>query len=72
MRFYENPQKTSENREKPRSYYIPEGASEYVSLNGEWKFAYFENSDVVTDLPQKWYKISFPSLWQLHGYECPN
>ena len=72
MRFYENPQKTYENREKPRSYYIPEGASEYVSLNGEWKFAYFENSDLVTDMPQKWDKITVPSVWQLHGYENPN
>ena len=27
MRSYENPQKTSENRLKPRSFYIPDGSA---------------------------------------------
>ena len=72
MRFYEDPQKTSENRERPRAYYIPEGASEYISLNGEWKFAFFENGDAVTEMPQRWDKITVPSVWQLQGYEFPN
>jgi beta-galactosidase len=49
MRFYENPQKTSENREKQRAYYIPKGEATYTLLNGEWKFAFFENSDIATD-----------------------
>ena len=48
MRFYENPLKTSENREKPRAYYIPYGSAECVSLNGTWKFAFFENGDAAT------------------------
>ena len=43
MRFYENPLKTSENREKQRGYYIPKGSAEFQSLNGVWKFAYFDN-----------------------------
>ena len=43
MRFYENPLKTYENREKPRAYYIPKGVAEYTLLNGEWNFAFFEN-----------------------------
>ena len=72
MRFYENPQKTSENREKPRAYYIPGGVSEYISLNGEWKFAYFENSDLATEGSAKWDKITVPSCWQLKGYDEPN
>ena len=61
MRFYENPKKTSENREKARCYYIPRGVAKYVSLNGEWKFAFFENSD-VTEEPKGWDKINVPSL----------
>ena len=72
MRFYENPQKTSENREKPRAYYIPGGVSEYMLLNGEWKFAYFENSDLATEASAKWDKITVPSCWQLKGYDEPN
>ena len=71
MRFYENLQKTSENRERPRSYYIPEGISKCTSLNGEWKFAFFENSDIAT-VPTKWDRITVPSCWQLKGYEAPN
>ena len=71
MRFYENPLKTSENREKQRAYYIPKGSAEYQSLNGEWNFAYFPNSDLATE-PEKWDKIEVPSCWQLKGYEDPN
>ena len=71
MRFYESPQKTSENREKPRSYYIPQGAAQYASLNGKWRFAYFPNSDLATE-PKKWDEIYVPSCWQLKGYEDPN
>ncbi|MBQ9703529.1 MAG: glycoside hydrolase family 2, partial [Clostridia bacterium] len=71
MRFYENPQKTFENREKQRAYYIPEGKAEYTLLNGEWNFAYFPNSDIATE-PEKWDKIEVPSCWQILGYEEPN
>jgi beta-galactosidase len=70
MRFYENPLKTSENREKPRAYYIPKGSAGYYSLNGEWKFAFFENSDMATE-PEKWDKIEVPSCWQLQGKYDP-
>ena len=70
MRFYENPLKTSENRLKPRSWYIPEGAK-YLNLNGEWNFAFFENGDKVKEV-EKWDKITVPSCWQLKGYENPN
>ena len=71
MRFYENPLKTSENREKPRSYYIPKGSAKYFSLNGNWKFAFFENGDMATE-PEKWDEIEVPSCWQIKGYEYPN
>ncbi len=71
MRFYENPKKTYENREAPRAYYIPKGKAEYVSLNGTWKFAFFENSDLATE-PTCWDEIEVPSCWQIKGYENPN
>ena len=71
MRFYENPKKTFENRENPRAYYIPKGKAEYLSLNGTWKFAFFENSDIATE-PESWDNIDVPSCWQLRGYEHPN
>ena len=71
MRFYENPKKTYENREKQRSYYIPTGNAEYKLLNGEWDFAYFADSDFATE-PEKWDKITVPSCWQILGYENPN
>ena len=72
MRIYENPLKTSENREPQRSYYIPSGVSEYQLLNGEWNFAYFKRDIDVPEKIEKWSKISVPSCWQLQGYDNPN
>lgn len=72
MRVYENPQKTSENRMPARSFYIPEGISEYKLLNGEWRFAFFKSESDVTDKISRWDTIPVPSCWQLHGYENPN
>lgn len=72
MRAYENPEKTSENRMSPRSYYIPKGVSEYKLLNGEWKFAYFERDIDVPEKIEKWDTIEVPSCWQLKGYDGPN
>ena len=72
MRYYENILKTSENRLKPRSYYIPKGVSEYNLLNGEWNFAYFKRDIDVPEKIEKWDKTPVPSCWQLQGYEEPN
>ena len=72
MREYENLKKTSENRNKLRSYYIPGGVSEYKLLNGEWKFAYFQRDIDVPQKIEKWDTIPVPSCWQLYGYENPN
>lgn len=72
MRIYENPQKTSENRLPPRSYYIPGGISEYMSLNGTWNFAFFERDIDIPDTITAWDTIEVPSCWQLRGYEAPN
>ena len=72
MRVYENLKKTSENRCGPRSYYIPEGVSEYNLLNGIWNFRYFERE---IDVPQEitdWDKIVVPSSWQTEGYDIVN
>lgn len=72
MRHYENPLITSENRLPQRPYYIPEGKSEYLLLNGEWKFAFFPRDiDVPTSITQ-WDTIPVPSCWQLQGYDHPN
>lgn len=71
MRFYENIQKTSENRLPPRAYYIPAGAAEQRSLNGTWQFAFFENGDHAQE-PARWDTIPVPSCWQMQGYEHPN
>ena len=71
-RIYENILKTSENREAPRSYYIPEGVSEYTLLNGEWNFAFFNRDIDVPETIDKWDRITVPSCWQAKGYENPN
>ena len=72
MRNYENPMKTSENRMPPRSYYIPGGVSEYMLMNGQWDFAYFDRDIDVPEKIEKWDTIAVPSCWQLEGYENPN
>ncbi len=72
MRFYENIQKTSENREAPRSYYIPSGKSEYTLLNGTWRFHYFARDTELTRNITEWDEIPVPSCWQIYGYENPN
>lgn len=72
MRQYENLQQTSENRLKPRSYYIPKGVSEYQLLNGDWRFAYYKRDIDVPEVIEHWDTIKIPSCWQLLGYENPN
>ncbi len=72
MQIYENPQKTSENREKATAYYLPKGVSQIYSLNGKWDFRFFKKE---LDIPEKiggWDSIEVPSCWQLKGYENPN
>lgn len=72
MRFYENTLKTSENRMPPRAYYIPEGESEYILLNGTWRFRYFEREYDIPETITGWDRIEVPSCWQLKGYGSPN
>ena len=72
MRIYENPEKTSENRLPPRSWYIPVGKSEYTLLNGDWRFAWFSRDIDVPETIENWDTIPVPSCWQILGYENPN
>ena len=62
MRYYENPQKTSENRCKPRSYYIPTG---YILLNGIWRFKYYARDIDVQENITDWDSVDVPSCWQV-------
>lgn len=74
MRYFENLQKTSENRLPQRAFYIPEGEAVYSLLNGDWRFYYAKNGDTV-DIEgtiKKWDKVEVPSTWQNTGYENPN
>ncbi len=62
----------SENRLPPRAYYIPENKNAYVSLNGTWRFRYYERDIDAQDVISTWDDIPVPSCWQLHGYGYPN
>ena len=72
MRVYENILITSENRLPQRSYYIPEGKSEYILLNGDWRFKYYRRDIDVPREIENWDTISVPSCWQVKGFESPN
>lgn len=72
MRVYENPLKTSENRCKPRSFYIPTGVSEYNLLNGVWNFKYFNRDIDVPEIIDNWDTVHVPSCWQMQGYDIVN
>ena len=72
MRFYENPQKTSENRLPQRSFYIPSNEGAYILLNGTWRFKYYARDIDVKAQISDWDEIDVPSCWQARGYENPN
>lgn len=83
MRVYENLQKTSENREQTRAYYIPYDSLEkalkgdktesayYKLLNGNWNFAFFARDIDVPETITHWATVPVPSCWQTLGYEKP-
>ena len=72
MRFYEDPTKTSENRLKQRAYYIPEAPGACLSLNGLWRFHFYERDFDLEENITQWDTIDVPSCWQSRGYEEPN
>ena len=72
MRFYEDPQKTSENRLPQRAYYIPENEGAYTLLNGDWRFRYYARDIDLKETITNWDILDVPSCWQARGYENPN
>ncbi len=72
MRHYENPEITSENRCRARSWYIPGGVSRQILLNGTWDFAFFQRDVDIPEVIERWDAIPVPACWQLQGYENPN
>lgn len=89
---FQNTTILTKNALKTRSYFIPAAdekeffangnmrecqiASRYMSLSGEWLFAYYNNlskvpKNAVSDINGKWEKIQVPSCWQSLGYEKP-
>ena len=70
MRKYENLNLISENREPQRAYYIPQGG--YISLNGQWKFKFYDCDFEEKYVEKEWSEIDVPSCWQMRGYESPN
>ncbi len=90
-KYWENPEILHVHCEKPRSYFIPyenEALAEkgmrgdsrfYKSLNGAWKFRYYESVNLVEDDftaagfdAGGWNELPVPSNWQLHGYDIPH
>ena len=53
MRLYERIDKTSENREKPRSYYIPYDTLEKALSGDRTKSAYYKLLKANTTFPKK-------------------
>lgn len=85
-----NPDIFEVNRMKAHSYQMPfstveealtlphEQSRRYKSLNGAWKFAWYENPDTCRDEFWKegfdvsgWDEITVPSHWQFQGYDYP-
>ncbi len=77
-----DPKVTGINVLQPRAYYIPASTKSaalsggktnnerYISLNGKWKFMYYESVTEVPDIHEIKYKdkINVPSCWQFSGY----
>lgn len=68
MTKYENPELISENKEPQRAYYIPVGEGAYQSLNGTWRFQYYERDFEEDYMEKPWGEIEVPSCWQAVGY----
>ena len=70
--YIENTSVFEENQEPGRAFHLPEQA---LSLNGTWKFGYFESpTEVPADFfkpafnDRKWGTIEVPSNWEMQGY----
>lgn len=67
---YSNPESAEMN--------LPASDSNYLSLNGNWKFNWVENADMrptdfyETDFDDKsWGEMPVPGIWELNGYGDP-
>lgn len=89
-RDWENPEMFNQNREEPRATFISypdadealtftkENSSNYISLDGTWKFKWvkspaerpywFFKDDFDT---REWDDIDVPSNWEMKGYDVP-
>ena len=70
--YIENTSVFEENQEPGRAFHIP---AQSLSLNGTWKFGYFESpAEVPADFfkpafnDRKWGAIEVPSNWEMQGY----
>jgi beta-galactosidase len=87
---WQNPEIVSVNALKPHTYSFPylsleeaknrnfQKSSNFLSLNGKWKFKWAENPTVrPKDFYQtnfdvsQWKEIEVPSDWQMQGYDFP-
>lgn len=86
-KFVENPAVTQVNQESGRNLFVPfrkvadairgdiQQSDLFYSLNGEWKFSWFENYEKsIKDFyslnfkDQKWGTIVVPGNWEMQGY----
>lgn len=90
-KYWEDLNVLNVNAEKPRAYYVPYGNLEdalcskrgrsrfYQTLNGIWKFKYYESIKLVKDYfymknadLSDFDELIVPSCWQVKGYEKCN
>ncbi|MDR0405450.1 MAG: beta-galactosidase, partial [Clostridiales bacterium] len=87
-KYHENIDVLQVNAAPRRSYYIPcanerealtlerENSSRFLTLNGEWRFRYYENIGKIDAGFEKpgfdssgFATVPVPSVWQTHGYD---
>ena len=85
---WENPAVIDKGQNDPHAFYIPykvpddaiksKKSSEYILLNGKWKFKLVETPDQVPEefwqpkfKTENWDDITVPSNWQMEGYDHP-
>ena len=59
------------NKVQPHDRIVPDGEQWHMSLNGTWKFAFFDNPAQATLAPQRWDTIHVPGNMELQGYGVP-
>lgn len=59
------------NKVQPHDRIIPDGNQWRMSLNGTWRFAYFDNPSKATLNPSHWDTIKVPGNVELQGFGVP-